>query len=95
MCSRGQPTGASGTRPATCSDSQTFGALRTAVLDPNPDPCLPDEQKDWNAGHWMLSTENATVFGHGINRDGYTGTNIGSRFPFSTSVCPCWINRKS
>lgn len=22
----GQPTGASGTRPATCSDSQTFGA---------------------------------------------------------------------
>lgn len=29
----------------------------------------------------MLTTENATVVGHGINRDGYTGTNIGSRFP--------------
>lgn len=66
-------------------DMQRFADLRracvTAVLDPNPDPTLPDEQKDWNAGHWMLSTENATVFGHGINRDGYTGTNIGSRFP--------------
>jgi hypothetical protein len=66
-------------------DMQRFADLRracvTAVLDPNPDPMLPDEQKDWNAGHWMLSTENATVVGHGINRDGYTGTNIGSRFP--------------
>jgi hypothetical protein len=66
-------------------DMQRIADLRracvTAVLDPNPDPTLSDEQKDWNAGHWMLSTENATVVGHGINRDGYTGTNIGSRFP--------------
>jgi hypothetical protein len=66
-------------------DMQSFADLRRAcigaVLDPNPDPTLPDEEKDWNAGHWMLTTENATVVGHRINRDGYTGTNIGSRFP--------------
>jgi hypothetical protein len=66
-------------------DMKSFADLRracvAAVLDPNPDPALADEEKDWNAGHWMLTTENATLVGHGINRDGYTGTNIGSRFP--------------
>jgi hypothetical protein len=67
-------------------DMQRFDDLRracvAAVLDPNPDPTLPEDQRDWNAGHWMLSTENATVVGHGINRDGFTGTSIGSRFPY-------------
>ena len=61
-------------------DVQRFNDLRracvAAVLDPNPDPTLPEDQRDWNAGHWMLSTENATVVGHGINRDGFTGTSI-------------------
>lgn len=65
---------------------QRFDDLRracvAAVLDPNPDPTLPEDLRDWNAGHWMLSTENATVVGHGISRDGYTGTSMGSRFPY-------------
>ncbi len=66
-------------------DMQLFGDLRRAcvatVLDPNPDPLLPEDQRDLNAGHWMLSTENATVVGHGIDRNGYTGTSMGSRYP--------------
>jgi hypothetical protein len=65
---------------------QSLDDLRRAcvatVLDPNPDPRLPDERRDRNAGHWMLTTENATLMGHGINRDGYTRTSIGSRFPY-------------
>lgn len=67
-------------------DGQAFTDLRraclTAVLDPNPSPLLLEEERDLNAGHWMLTTENATVVGHGINRDGYTGTSMGSRFAF-------------
>jgi hypothetical protein len=60
-------------------DMRSFDDLRracvAAVLDPNQDPRLPDEHRDWNAGHWMLTTENATLVGHGI-------TPNGSRFPF-------------
>jgi hypothetical protein len=67
-------------------DEQAFTDLRraclTTVLDPNPSPLLPEDERDLNAGHWMLTTENATVVGHGINRDGYTGTSTGSRFAF-------------
>ena len=69
-------------------DLQRFWDLRRAclvtVLDPNPSPLLDDHERDLNAGHWMLTSENATIIGHGIHRDGYTGTSMGSRFPFNS-----------
>ena len=76
-------------------DLQRFWDLRRAclvtVLDPNPSPLLDDHERDLNAGHWMLTSENATIIGHGIHRDGYTGTSMGSRFPFARWACPWWI----
>jgi hypothetical protein len=53
-------------------------ACVVAVLDVNPSP-LKDEC-DPNAGHWMLTSDNALVVAHGINRElGYTGSITGGR----------------
>lgn len=58
-------------------------ACVVTVLDPNPSPLLPEGERDLNAGHWMLTTENAMVVAHGIIRaGGHTGTIMGSRLPF-------------
>ena len=58
-------------------------ACVVTVLDPNPSPLLRVSERDLNAGHWMLSTESATVVAHGIHRaGGYTGTIMGSRLPY-------------
>jgi hypothetical protein len=70
-------------------EMQRLSDLRRAcvvtVLDPNPSPLLPDDERDLNAGHWMLTSENATLVAHGINREhGYTGTITGSRIPFTS-----------
>jgi hypothetical protein len=77
-------------------DMQRFADLRracvTAVLDPNPDPTLPDEDKDWNAGHWMLSTENATVVGHGINATATSEPTSAADSPLCTS--PLLLSKK-
>ena len=63
-------------------------ACTVAVLDVNPSPLLPDTERDLNAGHWMLTSDNALVVAHGIDRRiGYTGTIVGSRLPvFSFGV---------
>jgi hypothetical protein len=58
-------------------------ACTVAVLDINPSPLLAEHERDPNAGHWMLTSDNALVVAHGIDRaHGYTGTIIGSRVPF-------------
>ena len=55
-------------------------ACVVAVLDVNPSPLPPKEERDPNAGHWMLTSDNALVVAHGIDREhGYTGTITGSR----------------
>jgi hypothetical protein len=65
-------------------------ACTVAVLDVNPSPLVPESERDLNAGHWMLTSDNALVVAHGIDRKlGYTGTIIGSRLPllsFGVSV---------
>ena len=65
-------------------DLGSLGDLRRAcvamVLDPNPSPLLLQDERDLNAGHWMLTSDNAMLVAHGINREhGYTGTITGSR----------------
>jgi hypothetical protein len=70
-------------------DLQSLSDLRRAcvvtVLDPNPSPLLSADNRDLNAGHWMLTSENAMLVAHGISRDGgYTGTITGSRVPFTS-----------
>jgi hypothetical protein len=59
-----------------------------AVLDANPSPL--DDHLDPNAGHWILTSDNAQVVAHGIDRKlGYTGTIVGSYRPmvsFGVSV---------
>jgi hypothetical protein len=55
-------------------------ACVVAVLDVNPSPLLREDERDPNAGHWMLTSDNADVVAHGINRElGYTGSITGSR----------------
>ena len=55
-------------------------ACIVAVLDVNPSPL--DDERDPNAGHWMLTSDNAVLVAHGINHEhGYTGSIIGSRLP--------------
>lgn len=55
-------------------------ACSVAVLDVNPSPL--DDERDPNAGHWMLTSDNAIVVAHGIHREhGYTGSIVGSRLP--------------
>lgn len=60
------------------------------MLDVNPSPLAPESERDLNAGHRMLTADNALVVAHGIDRKlGYTGTIIGSRLPllsFGVSV---------
>ena len=67
-------------------DVASLGDLRRAcvamVLNRNPSPLLPEDERDLNAGHWMLTSDNAMLVAHGINREhGYTGTITGSRVP--------------
>jgi hypothetical protein len=55
-------------------------ACVVAVLDVNPSPV--EDERDPNAGHWMLTSDNGLVVAHGINHEhGYTGAITGSRVP--------------
>jgi hypothetical protein len=55
-------------------------AMAVAVLDLNESPVLTEEERDPNFGHYAMTSDNATVVAHGINREGgYTGAMTGSR----------------
>ncbi len=57
-------------------------ALVLAIVDGNESPLLAPDERDPNAGHWAMSSENARVAAHGINYDdenGWTGNVSGSR----------------
>lgn len=50
------------------------------VLEVIESPLLPEHERDPNIGHYALTSDNATVFAHGIShKGGYTGTVTGSR----------------
>jgi hypothetical protein len=55
-------------------------ALVVAVVDVNESPLLAEEERDPNAGHRALTSDNATVFTSGIDREsGSTATLSGGR----------------
>jgi hypothetical protein len=62
-------------------DQQGLTVLRlavvTALLAVNPSRADPGAE-DYNAGHRMCTTENALLFGHGVDSDGYTGFSYGT-----------------
>lgn len=66
------------------TDPQRLEDLRracvVAVLDVNQSPLLAEDEIDPNAGHYALTSDNATVVAHGINRvHAFTGAVSGSR----------------
>jgi hypothetical protein len=55
-------------------------ACVVTVLDPNESPLLPEGERDPNFGHRAMTSDNAIVVAHGINREhGFTGSVAGSR----------------
>lgn|GEM_PF-1541300 len=62
-------------------DSAGLGLLRLAVvpamLDRNPSRADPGDEPD-NAGHAMCTSENALLFGHGVDPEGYTAFSYGT-----------------
>ena len=57
-------------------------ALLVAVLDGNQSPLTPEDERDPNAGHAAMTSENALVVANGISYEGgYTGTRSGGRVP--------------
>jgi hypothetical protein len=57
-------------------------ALLVAVLDGNQSPLTPEDERDLNAGHAAMTSENALVVANGINYEGgSTGTVSGGRIP--------------
>jgi hypothetical protein len=68
----------------TLDDPQRAHDLRRActvtVLDVNPSPLLAEDERDPNAGHWMLTSDNAVLVAHRIDGEyGYTSSITGSR----------------
>jgi hypothetical protein len=59
-----------------------YRACVVAVIDVNDSPLLPEEERDPSAGHYALTSDNASVVAHGIDREGaFTGSVTGSRVP--------------
>jgi hypothetical protein len=57
-------------------------ALLVEVLDGNQSPLTPEDERDPNAGHAAMTSENALVVANGISYEGgYTGTRSGGRVP--------------
>jgi hypothetical protein len=55
-------------------------ALTVMVLEVIKSPLLPDDDRDMNAGHYALTSDNARVVAHGIDWEhGFTGAETGSR----------------
>lgn len=55
-------------------------ALVVAVLDGNESPLLSEDERDLNAGHSAMTSDNAIVVANGITRaGGWTGTITGGR----------------
>ncbi len=64
-------------------------ALVVAIIDGNESPLIEPDERDPNAGHWAMSSENANVTTYGIDyKEGWTATRTGGRIPWLSLGIP-------
>jgi hypothetical protein len=66
-----------------------YRAWVVTVLDGNESPLLPLDERDPNAAHYALTSDNAQLVAHGINREhGFTAAVSGSRVRYRSLGIP-------
>jgi hypothetical protein len=56
-------------------------AVTTAMLDQNPSPLMPEEERSGNEGQQSTTSDNGLAWGHEIGDDGYVAAEYGLMIP--------------